>query len=492
MRSAIRDTARGHSADVALAQDDVVRPSLSERARRAGLTILRRDSTVRRSLALADVVALAVALLLTALAGGETVAPAAALALPMLVVVAKVMGLYDRDANLLRRTTLDEIPALFQLATLATLVLWLAGGAVVETGLDASQALLLWGSLLALTVVLRAMARVIARALSPIERCVFVGDAESETEFRARLHSSRGIKAEVVGWMPVEEDPAASTNGALAAMLVPRIAALAEQRGAHRVVLAPGPGASEELVNSLRRLTEAGLKVSVVPRHARIAGSVVALDRLDGITVLGIRRFHITRSSRAIKRGFDLAVSATGLIFLAPLLAAIAIAIKVDSRGPILFRQRRAGLGGREFEMIKFRSMVDGAEELQGDLAHLNEADGVFKLRQDPRVTRVGAVVRRYSLDELPQLVNVLRGEMSLVGPRPLPLEEDRRIEGWHRRRLELRPGITGPWQILGPARVPLREMANLDNQYVAEWSLWTDLQLLILTIPHVLGRRGI
>jgi lipopolysaccharide/colanic/teichoic acid biosynthesis glycosyltransferase len=257
-------------------------------------------------------------------------------------------------------------------------------------------------------------------------------------------------------------------------------------------VLAPGPGASEELVNSVRQIRDAGLKVSVLPRHARVAGSAVALDRLDGITLLGVQRFHITRSSRALKRGFDVVGSVIALVLISPLLAAIAIAIRVDSPGPILFRQRRAGRDGQYFEMFKFRSMYDGADRDRGALDHLNEADGVFKLREDPRVTRVGRVLRRHSLDELPQLVNVLRGDMSLVGPRPLPLEEDRLIQGWKRRRLELRPGITGPWQLLGPTRSSLREMANLDNQYVADWSLWNDVRILLLTVPHVIGRRGL
>jgi lipopolysaccharide/colanic/teichoic acid biosynthesis glycosyltransferase len=192
-----------------------------------------------------------------------------------------------------------------------------------------------------------------------------------------------------------------------------------------------------------------------------------------------------------IKRSFDLAGSLIGLILLSPLLLVIAIAIRIDTPGPIFFRQRRAGRGDDVFAMVKFRSMVVGAEEQREMLAHLNEAEGVFKLSHDPRVTRVGRVIRRFSLDELPQLFNVLVGEMSLVGPRPLPLAEDRLIEGWGRRRLELRPGITGPWQIL-PNRVPLREMVTLDNEYVDDWSLRNDIRILLLTVPYVFGRRGV
>ena len=143
--------------------------------------------------------------------------------------------------------------------------------------------------------------------------------------------------------------------------------------------------------------------------------------------------------------------------------------------------------------MLKFRTMVPDAEALKEGLRARNEAqEGLFKIAEDPRVTRVGRLLRRRALDELPQLWNIVRGEMSLVGPRPLVLDEDQRIEGWHRRRLELMPGMTGPWQILGPARVPLREMVAIDYLYVANWSLWTDIKILLRTIPHVLQRRGL
>ena len=228
-----------------------------------------------------------------------------------------------------------------------------------------------------------------------------------------------------------------------------------------------------------------------MPNVARLVNTSVELDRLHGITLLGLRRFEMTLSSRMIKRTFDLVGSSLALVLCAPLLIATWIAIKLDSRGPALFRQLRAGRHGESFEMLKFRSMVEGADEQKEELRHLNEADGVFKIADDPRITRVGAWIRALHIDELPQLFNVLRGEMSLVGPRPLPLDEDRRIEGWHRRRLDLSPGITGPWQILGSARIPVREMVKLDYQYVADWSLWNDIRIVLLTIGHVARRRG-
>jgi lipopolysaccharide/colanic/teichoic acid biosynthesis glycosyltransferase len=159
----------------------------------------------------------------------------------------------------------------------------------------------------------------------------------------------------------------------------------------------------------------------------------------------------------------------------------------------VFFRQLRVGRHGKRFHMLKFRTMVDGADALKESLRDRNEAkEGLFKIAEDPRVTRVGRWLRKTALDELPQLLNVYKGEMSLVGPRPLVVEEDQRVEGWHRRRLELMPGMTGPWQILGPSRVPLKEMVAIDYLYVANWSLWTDVKILLRTVPHVLGRRGL
>jgi len=234
-----------------------------------------------------------------------------------------------------------------------------------------------------------------------------------------------------------------------------------------------------------------GVRVSVLPRIFEVVGTAVEFDTLNGVTVLGIRRFGLVRSSRAVKRAMDIVGSLLALIALAPVMVAIAISIRLTSRGPVLFRQTRVGRDGRRFTMLKFRTMVEGADALKARLATRNEADGLFKISDDPRVTRVGRLLRRTSMDELPQLVNVLRGEMSLVGPRPLVVDEDSKIQGRHRRRLHLTPGMTGDWQILGSARIPLHEMVKIDYLYVTNWSLWGDVKILARTILYVFGARS-
>jgi lipopolysaccharide/colanic/teichoic acid biosynthesis glycosyltransferase len=201
----------------------------------------------------------------------------------------------------------------------------------------------------------------------------------------------------------------------------------------------------------------------------------------------------LTRSTMRLKRALDLLGATLGLLALAPLIALIAAAIKLEGGGAVFYRQLRVGHRGKRFEMLKFRTMVPGADAMKDVLRARNEAcGGLFKIADDPRITCVGWWLRRSAVDELPQLLNILKGEMSLVGPRPLVVEEDERIAGRHRRRLELKPGMTGPWQILGPTRASLAQMVAIDYRYVEHWSLWKDLKILLRTVPHVLGRRGL
>jgi exopolysaccharide biosynthesis polyprenyl glycosylphosphotransferase len=460
---------------------------------------LRRDTLFRRSLLAADTVAILGALVLTVMLSSRRVPLhltwESLAGVPLLLVSAKLLGLYDRDETLLRKTTLDEAPKLFQLATLCTLVAWLGGRLVVAGSLDRREALFLWLALGGLLVLSRTTARVIALRLTAAERCLFIGDERSARMVGAKLTGHGGINAKVIAHLDMDQVAPWSTD-AFSAPRLAEIRDLARTLDVHRVIIAPGWGADAdagETLNLVRTLKAVGVRVSVLPRMLEVVGSSVEFDDLHGVTLMGVRRFDLTRSSAALKRAFDVAGATLGLLAIAPLMLAFALAIKLDSRGPVFFRQLRVGRHGRRFYMLKFRTMVRDAEELKDGLRDRNEAqEGLFKIAADPRVTRMGRFLRTTALDELPQLFNIVRGEMSLVGPRPLVVEEDERIEGWHRRRLELMPGMTGPWQILGPSRVPLKEMVALDYLYVANWSLWTDLKILLRTVPHVLGRRGL
>jgi exopolysaccharide biosynthesis polyprenyl glycosylphosphotransferase len=261
-----------------------------------------------------------------------------------------------------------------------------------------------------------------------------------------------------------------------------------------RVIIAFSRASHEQLLESIRACRDAGVSVDVVPRLFEFLDGVRALDQVGGLPLLSIGAPALTSTSMAAKRVLDVVGSALLLTFISPLMLAIAVAIKLESRGPVFFRQPRAGRGRTSFQVIKFRSMYLDADHRKDEIADLNEADDgvMFKIREDPRVTRVGRILRRFSLDELPQLFNVLTGEMSLVGPRPLIFPEtDALREDWHLRRLELRPGLTGPWQIYGRSQSPFQEMVRFDYQYVAGWSLARDIEILLATIPAVVSGRG-
>jgi exopolysaccharide biosynthesis polyprenyl glycosylphosphotransferase len=270
--------------------------------------------------------------------------------------------------------------------------------------------------------------------------------------------------------------------------------AVIEAQQIDRVIIAFSRASHEQLLGSIRACRDAGVAVDVVPRLFEFLDGVRALDQVGGLPLLSLGAQNLTSASMAAKRALDVAGSLALLAILSPLTIAIAIAIKLESRGPIFFRQSRAGRGNTGFPLIKFRSMYVDAEERKKEMEVLNEAsDGVmFKIRRDPRVTRVGRIMRRFSIDELPQLFNVLRGEMSLVGPRPLIFPETAALdENWHQRRLELRPGLTGPWQIYGRSQSPFQEMVRFDYQYVAGWSLARDIEILFATLPAVMSGRG-
>ena len=458
----------------------------------------RRDAIYRRSLIAADVLAAALALYLSVVVVGDAALhPVMFAALPLVVLLGKLLGLYDRDELVFHKSTLDEAPQHFQSGGFYALLTWLLAPSLIDGSFERHTAVALWVMAFAFTSLFRFSARELARRVAPMERCLIIGRSGTRMRLAGKLTAARP-GTEVVGYLPLEDerrkrDRWHGNERRRRTLGMNDLHEIVRQLDVHRVIVIPGDAGSDTMVDAISRAKASGVKVSILPRLFEVVGSSVEFDDIDGVTVLGVRRFGLSRSSAAIKRAMDIACASLGLIVLSPLLVAIAIAIKLDTRGPVFYRQLRIGRNGRPFRMVKFRSMVEGADELQTALAEFNIAgDGIFKVLDDPRVTRAGKVIRKLSMDELPQLFNVLRGEMSLVGPRPLVPNEDERVDGRFRRRLRLVPGMTGPWQILGPARVPLTEMVGIDYLYGANWSLWLDVKILLRTVGHVLARRGI
>jgi exopolysaccharide biosynthesis polyprenyl glycosylphosphotransferase len=468
------------------AEDPLDQRDILEGARTA--TVLRRDGRIRRALALADLSVATIALAAALLISHAHPRPTALAAPALLVVFCKLGRLYDRDDHVIRKSTLDQAPGLAQAATTYTLIILLASGVFTPGGLSKLSIASMWAILVVGLITFRYVARRLATRSTTAERLLVLGSAEAAERLGSRLEKAHSIKAELVGRVALDHDDRDEPRplGPL-----DDLDYVLRQYAIERVVIAPSARTQDEQLDTMRLVKGLGVKVSVLPRLFEVIGSSMEFDDVDGITMLGLRRYGLSRTSWYMKRIFDVALSTIGLTLLAPLFGAIAIAIRLSSPGPILFRQPRVGRKGARFEMFKFRTMYDGADGDKALLADLSEVDGMFKLRDDPRVTPVGRVLRRTSLDELPQLFNVIRGEMSLVGPRPLIEEEDRKIAGWHHRRREGTPGMTGVWQVLGSARVPLDDMVKMDYLYRANWSLWLDMKILLRTFAHVCGRRG-
>jgi exopolysaccharide biosynthesis polyprenyl glycosylphosphotransferase len=447
-------------------------------------SLWRREALHRRMLCVSDALATTVALFAVLnLLGDDRTALAALLSAPLVVVLFKIAGLYDRDELRLVHSTLDEAPLLLQLTGLFALCATILQPIVLDGTLGGAQIAGLWIGSFAAILGGRVLARWMASRVSPRERCLVIGDQKRAERVIERLRSS-SARAVVVASLPLEDE---GVDG----LIDPEnIRQAVSQLRVHRIILVPTTTDTTDVTELIRAAKAVGVRVSVLPRMFEAVGTAVEFDDVNGMMMLGVRRFGLVRSSRLLKRGFDVVAGSLALLLVAPLMAAIAIAIRLDSKGPVFFRQPRVGRDGRHFGIFKFRSMVTDADEQKDRLRVLNEAGtGLFKISHDPRVTRVGGILRRTSLDELPQLINVVLGEMSLVGPRPLVIDEDALVVGLDRSRLHLTPGMTGPWQVLG-TRVPMQEMVGIDYLYVANWSLWLDMKILLRTVRHVV-RQG-
>lgn len=351
---------------------------------------------------------------------------------------------------------------------------------------------LMLGAALCLVPAVRVVSRSAIGGGAAQERAVIVGSGQVAGLIRDKLadHPEYGI--EVVGFVDDIDGPGVPGMRRLGGRA--DLAQACHLAGASRVLVAYSNAGHDEMLALLRSVRHAEVNISIVPRYFEVFPAHAQLDDLEGIPVVTLPPVRLGRGARITKRIFDVALAGTALVMLAPVMAVIAVAIRLDSPGPAFFRQDRRGRNGSVMRIVKFRTMCERAEERRGELFAHSDVDGpLHKVRsgRDPRVTRIGHHLRRTSLDELPQLWNVVRGDMSLVGPRPFVLDEADRITGWASRRLEAAPGVTGLWQALGRSDLSYEEMIKLDYLYVTNWSLWWDIRILIRTVRVVLGRRG-
>jgi exopolysaccharide biosynthesis polyprenyl glycosylphosphotransferase len=328
----------------------------------------------------------------------------------------------------------------------------------------------------------------IMRAAGIRRRVVLVGAGESLVRLRSSLSSARGgLTYEFVGVVAPDEVPGFRLLGSRAELPL-----VLDQVRPDEVILTEADFDERTVLEVVEQAHRQGVKVRLAPDTTELLVQRGEYVPGQGAPLFELRPPVLTGWDWSVKRGFDLVVSALIVIVGLPLWLLLAAAIKLDSRGPVFFVDRRIGVGEKEFGMLKFRTMIAGAEAQQAELEEANEAEGaLFKIREDPRVTRVGRLLRRFSLDEIPQVVNVVKGEMSLVGPRPLPLRDYRLLEDWHRARYRVLPGMTGLWQISGRSGLSFDDLVRLDFTYLENWSIWLDVSIIAKTIPAVLTRRG-
>ncbi len=319
-------------------------------------------------------------------------------------------------------------------------------------------------------------------------RVVLAGEGESLLRLQRELGSSRvGIAYEFIGVVSRAGAPDLKRLGTL-----DEIASVLERQRPDELILAESDFDEHQVLDVVEQAHRRGVRVWLAP-----ATTDLLVQKGEYVTGTGVPLFELRPPILAgwawtVKRSFDLVVSGILVVVGLPLWLLIAAAVKLESRGPVFYVDRRIGVREHEFGMLKFRTMVAGAAEQQVQLEAVNEAGGaLFKIRDDPRVTRVGRVLRRLSLDEMPQLINVLRGQMSLVGPRPLPLRDYRLLEDWHRARYLVLPGMTGLWQISGRSGLSFDDLVRLDFTYIENWSIWVDISIIAKTIPAVISGRG-
>jgi exopolysaccharide biosynthesis polyprenyl glycosylphosphotransferase len=470
----------------------------------------RRGWLMRRLLLAADIAGLSLAFLATELLFGSTGHPDTFdlgdeialffVALPIFVLGAKLFGLYDRDEERADHSTSDELSRVFLLASVGVFVVERGVSLVRGHEPDLTKMTVFW----ALLIVSIASGRIVARTLarrsrSYVQNTIILGAGEVGQRLARKLLQHREYGINLLGFVDEQPKERRPDLGHLTVLGVPsELAEVVREQHVGRVIVAFSNDRHESLLPLVRSLRDAGVQVDVVPRLFDVVGPKMSVHTVEGLPLVGLPPVRIPRSSMVAKRIIDLIGASFALLVGAPLFAAIALAIRLDSPGPALFRQRRLGRDMREFTLLKFRTMGVRADDSAHrayiaqtmDASALVGANGLYKLNRADALTRVGRWLRKTSLDELPQLINVLRGEMSLVGPRPCLGYELEHFAPHHFDRFLVPAGLTGLWQVSARARATYGEALDLDVLYAHSWSLGLDLSLLART-PLQLLRTG-
>jgi exopolysaccharide biosynthesis polyprenyl glycosylphosphotransferase len=496
--------ARPHAAAVGI--DDRTRAILAHRRR--ARPFRSRAALVRRALLVADVVGLSLAFGLTQLlvggGDGEGITTAGEfgvffVTLPIWIVVARLYRLYDRDQERADHSTTDDLVGVFHLVTLMTWTLWMIGAATHVVSADPQKTLIFWALALALVTTGRVVARAAAKkSLSYIQNCIIVGAGDVGQLLARKLvhHPEYGVN--LVGFVDSEPRDRRVEVSHLAVLGAPeQLPELVTLLDVERVIVAFSREPTPDVLELVRALRNLDVQVDIVPRLFDVVGPHAEVTSIEGVQLIGLAPIRVSGAWLLVKRLFDVVVASVTLALSAPLFAYIALRIRRDSDGPIFFRQTRLGMNQRPFTALKFRTMrVDSSPDVHR--AYISEAasakaspraDGLYKLDRGNEVTPLGRWLRRTSLDELPQLINVLRGDMSLVGPRPCIPYETENFEPHHYERFLVPAGITGLWQVKARARSSFAEALDMDVAYARSWSFGLDLKLLLQTPVQLLGR---
>lgn len=469
----------------------------------------RRGRLVPRSLIIADLLGLTLAYVVATHHWGGTGSFGTtrelilfACSLPCWVLVAKLHGLYHRDEERTDHCTTDDIAGVFHLVTIGAWLLLVASRLEGSNGPSIVSLTAFWLLAVCLVPLCRTVARKLCRrSRAYVQNTVIVGAGDVGQLICRKLIKHPEYGANVVGF--VDRSPKVRRSDLPEHLSIlggpERLPEIIERLHVERVVIAFSNEPVSELLSLLRQLRPLPIQIDLVPWLFELIGARVSVHGVEGLTLIGLPPGRRSTSSRILKRAIDVVASAGGLIVLSPLLAYIAIRIRRDSPGPVLFRQTRLGSGMKEFTAFKFRTMKMDTDQAAHreyirksmSLQTAAESNGLYKLDRSDAVTKFGSCLRRTSLDELPQLINVLRGDMSLVGPRPCIPYEAENFEPHHLERFLMPQGITGLWQVAARANSTYLEALDLDVAYVRDWSLWLDLSLILRTPLQLLRQRA-